>query len=99
MVFFRSVIQVGKTADTVVAVVSEDLGDFGDVFFADIALNLVGGVHNILKKREKYVIIVLIEAGTVKGGLGWSFGFTGGFLVVLDEEFPGNEKKGTSRLF
>lgn len=52
MVFVGSVIEVGKTAETVVRVIGQDFGDFADVFFANIALDLVGGVYDILKKGK-----------------------------------------------
>jgi hypothetical protein len=93
MVFVGSLIEVGKAAETVVRVIGQDFGDFANVFFANIALDLVGGVHDILKKGKKYIKIVFIETGSVQGGLDLGLGLAGGLLVVLDEEFPGNEKK------
>ena len=95
MVFVGGVIEVGETAHTVIWVVGQDLGHFGNVLLADIALNLVGRVHDVLKFTKKYVKIEFIETGSVLGGLDLGSGLAGDLLVVLDEEFPGNEKKGT----
>ena len=95
MVFVGSIIKVGKAAETVVRVIGQDFGDFADVFFADIALDLVGGVYDILKKGKKYIKIAFVETGSVQWGLELGLGFAWGLLVALDKEFPGNEKKGT----
>ena len=88
MVFVRELVEVSETSHTVVAVVGQDLGHFAHIFLANIALNLVGGVQDILNLIKNYVIIVLVLTGSVCGGLHWCLGLAGSFLTIFSEKFP-----------
>ena len=88
MVFVRHLFKTRKAPYTVIALIGQYLSHFTDILLANITLDLVGGVHDILSSKKNYIKEVLILIWTVICGLDLCFGFAWGFLVALDQEFP-----------
>lgn len=49
MIFIWDLIQVGKASDAIITLIGQYFSDFTDIFFTDIALNLVRGIHDVLQ--------------------------------------------------
>lgn len=47
--------QVSKAVHTIVGVTGGDLSELGDVLLTDVALDLVGGIVDVLSKEREYL--------------------------------------------
>jgi hypothetical protein len=91
MIFSRYLLKVSETANTVIvvlAIIHNDLGAFCDIFFTDIALNLIGWIHDVLILIKFYEIKELILSSMmILSSLKLIFAFTN-FFVILNQKFP-----------